>query len=568
MASDEPGEEFVIRRLSVRAKLIALVVTTAVLSLVAVIVLSWTMRQQLIDQVDARLPEAASGFETELDDDLRDLDGMVRELASRDAIIRAIATKDEAAAKQALRLMQRAHPDLDVMLFDKTGHLVAKAGVDRPVGDAHQIPALSRTALSRFRGVVKDGCELSQAKTPPSYMVTRETKDKSGLVVGCMPLDGAFLRNARAKLGVELALVEPDRGARRPTGSFPRELITHAPLGGTVLREIADHHWALHRFEPAKLRGARGTYAVVLAMDVTNLRDLMNVNLAWAIGAICLATLLTLLYGVRIAQLMGRGLAQLTFAFKKLERHDYEHVVPVPTGDEIEALARQYNVMVDHLRERDKLRATLGKYMTQTVMDHLLKGRLELGGETLTVTILFSDIRSFTSISERMDAQALVTLLNEYFTAMVDILIEEDAVVDKYIGDAIMAVFGAPVPRADDALRSVRAAVRMREALAILNTQLAERGTPELRIGIGIHTGEVVAGNIGSEERMEYTVIGDSVNLASRLESATKDYNAGILISEQTHALVADAVVAEPRGEIHVKGREQPIRIFEVTALR
>ena len=132
------------------------------------------------------------------------------------------------------------------------------------------------------------------------------------------------------------------------------------------------------------------------------------------------------------------------------------------TGDELEALASGFNTMVDGLKERDKLRTTFGKYMTASVIEHLLAGKVALGGESLKVTILFTDIRSFTTISEKMDPQQLVGLLNEYFTEMVGIVMEEDGVVDKYIGDAIMAVFGAPVPKPDDAVNAVRAAVRMR----------------------------------------------------------------------------------------------------------
>jgi adenylate cyclase len=183
------------------------------------------------------------------------------------------------------------------------------------------------------------------------------------------------------------------------------------------------------------------------------------------------------------------------------------------------------------------------------------------------VTILFADIRSFTSISERMDAQALVGLLNEYFTEMVGIVMGEDGVVDKYIGDAIMAVFGAPVPKADDPVRAVCAAVRMRTALVHLNERLAKRGLGPLRTGIGVHTGEVVAGNIGSEKRMEYTVIGDAVNLASRLETSTKDLGVGILISEDTWALVKGHITARPMREITVKGRAQPVMTYEVTGI-
>jgi len=144
----------------------------------------------------------------------------------------------------------------------------------------------------------------------------------------------------------------------------------------------------------------------------------------------------------------------------------------------------------------------------------------------------------------------------------------EEGVVDKYIGDAIMAVFGAPVPKPNDAVHAVRAAVKMSEALAVLNERLTERGLAPLGTGIGIHTGDVVAGNIGSERRMEYTVIGDAVNLASRLETATKELGVHILISEDTYELTKDHIEARPVKEIHVKGRAKPVMTYEVLGLR
>jgi adenylate cyclase len=150
---------------------------------------------------------------------------------------------------------------------------------------------------------------------------------------------------------------------------------------------------------------------------------------------------------------------------------------------------------------------------------------------------------------------------------MVGVVMSEDGVVDKYIGDAIMAVFGAPVPKAGDAVNAVRAAVRMRRGLVELNERLRARGLPPLRTGIGIHTGEVVAGNIGSERRMEYTVIGDAVNLASRLESSTKELHVDVLVSQDTYDLVKDVVVARPVKEITVKGRAQPVMTYAILGL-
>jgi adenylate cyclase len=151
---------------------------------------------------------------------------------------------------------------------------------------------------------------------------------------------------------------------------------------------------------------------------------------------------------------------------------------------------------------------------------------------------------------------------------MVDVVIKEDGVVDKYIGDAIMAVFGAPVMKKDDALHAVRAAIGMRKALAVLNERLVERNIKPIKTGIGIHTGELVAGNIGSEKRMEYTVIGDAVNLASRLESSTKELGVAVLISDDTYQLVKEHIEAKPVKEITVKGREKPVMTYEVLGLK
>jgi adenylate cyclase len=553
---------------TVRAKLVSLVVATALASLLAVAVLSIMMQRQLIDQIDDRLPEAARGFETELADDLRDLDSIARELAKRTLVADALRRNDETAAREAARQMRRSHPDVDILLLDATGALVAKDGVAGAHDSSGSVPITKKLQNGSFRGVVREACEVGALKRipPPTYVIARPVVGGAGVVVTCLPIDGSFLKNAAAKLGVEIGIVDPELGARRPTGHFPRALSAAATERPTM-REQGGLTWALYRFVPERLRGAARAYTVVLALDVTRIRGILNENLAWALAIMSFAALLALLFGVRVARLMSNGISRVSNAFARLEKQDYSHVEPVRTGDEIERLAVIFNSMVDRLKERDKLRATLGKYMTQTVMDHLLKGRLELGGETRVVTILFCDIRGFTSISERMGAQSLVKLLNEFFTAMVTILMEEDAVVDKYIGDAIMAVFGAPISKPDDPLRAVRAAVRMRDALTSLNADLATRGIPEMRMGIGIHTGEVVAGNIGSNARMEYTVIGDAVNLASRLESATKDLDASILVSEDTYALVRDQVSAVERGELPIRGRDRPVLAYEVTGL-
>jgi adenylate cyclase len=329
-----------------------------------------------------------------------------------------------------------------------------------------------------------------------------------------------------------------------------------------------DNAWAVARFAPKQLATGTTHYEVVAALDVTDIRSIVRKNFGVALAALLVSALASVAWGARLASVMSRALARVNDALKKLEKQEYVKVDIFKTGDELENLAEGFNQMVDGLQERDKLRSTFGKYMTEAVMEHLMAGKVQLGGETLKVTILFTDIRSFTSISEKMEAHALVALLNEYFTDMVTVIIKEDGVVDKYIGDAIMAVFGAPVQRKDDPLRAVRAAVYMRMGLKKLNQRLVARGVPAIRTGIGIHTGDVVAGNIGSEQRMEYTVIGDAVNLASRLESNTKEVGADILISEDTYEAVKDHVEVRKVRELTVKGRIQPVMTYEVLGMK
>ena len=556
------------RLTTVRAKLTVLVAFSALVTFTALPVLSWIMHRQLIDEVDNRVPESVRGFGLELGDDLRDLETAVRQLSSQQEMRSALRAKDPAALVSLGKIFHDAYPHIDFLFYDADGKRIAEIEVDAPPEKASAIAELAAlTADTEFTGVVERGCE-SALTAPPAFMSARKIKD-AGTIVGCMPLDGDYLVEAQNKLGVDLAFSAPGQQgvAFGSTPGFPRESLGAAATT-PVLVDTADKYWALEQLRLPAMRGLKGQYAATVALDVTDIRNIVRQNLLVAMGILVLATLLSIVLGARLANIMSRALGKVNVALRKLEQQEYVHVETVTTGDELEDLADGFNTMVDGLRERDKLRSTFGKYMTQTVMEHLMSGKVQLGGESLTVTILFSDIRGFTTISEQMnDAQALVGLLNEYFTEMVTIVMEENGVVDKYIGDAIMAVFGAPVSKKDDAVRAVRAAVRMRKALVDLNVRLVARGVPPLRTGIGIHTGEVVAGNIGSEARMEYTVIGDAVNLASRLESNTKELGVDVLISEDTFKLVEGTCVARAIREITVKGRAQPVMTYEVTAL-
>ena len=217
-------------------------------------------------------------------------------------------------------------------------------------------------------------------------------------------------------------------------------------------------------------------------------------------------------------------------------------------------------------REKKKVRGAFQYYLTASVVNEILKdpSKLKLGGDKKNLSVMFSDIRGFTSISEKLTPEELVQLLNEYLTAMTDIVFKYDGLLDKYIGDAIMAVFGAPLDQPDHASRACRTAIEMMSELQRLRQKWAAEGRPDVNIGVGINTGDMVVGNMGSQMRFDYTVMGDSVNLASRLEGTNKEYGTNIIISEFTHEQIKDEFFCRELDAVQVKGKKLPVRIFEL----
>lgn len=222
-------------------------------------------------------------------------------------------------------------------------------------------------------------------------------------------------------------------------------------------------------------------------------------------------------------------------------------------------------IMIEDISSEKRMKSTMSRYMDPGIADQLLEGGDDvLGGKSVTATVLFSDVRGFTTITEELGAQGTVSLLNEYFTIMVDCIQREGGMLDKFIGDAIMAAFGMPFPHDDDEDRAVRAAISMITDLNTWNqTRLAE-GKKPVDMGIGLNTDMVVSGNIGSPKRMDYTMIGDGVNLAARLESACKQYSARILISENTFKKLRGTYRIREIDFVVVKGKTKPVGVYEV----
>ncbi|MEM6501049.1 MAG: adenylate/guanylate cyclase domain-containing protein [Cyanobacteria bacterium P01_C01_bin.89] len=226
-------------------------------------------------------------------------------------------------------------------------------------------------------------------------------------------------------------------------------------------------------------------------------------------------------------------------------------------------------VVMEDISDEKRLKSTMYRYMTQELAEQLLaSGETKMGGDRKDVSVLFSDIRSYTTLTESMQAEEVVAMLNEYFESMVDAVFKHKGTLDKYIGDAIMAVFGSPLPLEDHAWMSVQTAIDMRHRLVEFNAARRTMGKQEIAIGIGLHSDEVISGNIGSSRRMEFTAIGDGVNLGSRLEGATKQYGCDIMISENTyHKCGADRVVVRELDYIKVKGKTKPVSVYELVGI-
>jgi adenylate cyclase len=222
-------------------------------------------------------------------------------------------------------------------------------------------------------------------------------------------------------------------------------------------------------------------------------------------------------------------------------------------------------LVVEDITTEKRVKATMARYMSKEVADQLLAGgESELGGKDQLVSILFSDVRSFTTLSETLGARETVSMLNEYFAEMVEVVFHHHGILDKYIGDAIMALFGAPFRRPEDADNAVSVAQDMMIRLGELNRRRVAIGKAAIEIGVGISTGDVIVGNIGSPKRMEYTAIGDSVNLASRLEGVNKYYNTKILVAETTVRALKRPVPLREIDLMKVKGKDRPVAVYEV----
>jgi len=303
-------------------------------------------------------------------------------------------------------------------------------------------------------------------------------------------------------------------------------------------------------------------YPVEIYLD--RLQELRR-TILWASG---LGAVGTLILGFLFARRLTRPIRALTIGVMRVAGGDLSLSLPVRSRDEVGQLTRAFNQMLDGLRQRDFIRSAFGRYVSPEVAKALLEspGGLRFGGEKRVVTVLMSDLRGYTRFAERGDPAMVMDVLNGFLGQMTDIIIEHGGTINEFIGDAIFAVFGAPLEHPDHAERAAACALAMQRAMAGINQEHAVSGRPQFEMGIGVNTGEAVVGNIGSEQRAKYAIVGSAVNVAARVEGAT--VGGQVFITEATYDRIRN--IAEVTGPIPLdaKGLSEPLALYDLRSLR
>ncbi len=414
---------------------------------------------------------------------------------------------------------------------------------------------------------------VTQATAPGLYVVfARATvldgQPRAVFVQGWQAM--SLLQDLRiADQAARLALLA-DHGAHY--GDMPTPCLDAAKAlkaGERTELEIDGHRWLVQRVELEGLSGER-IADIVLGY---NLDQRLSALLKGA-GALQLVALLLLVVALIIAFLLASRIARpivaLSHAAGRVADGDLDVSVHVEGRDEIGQLGATFNRMTEGLRERDRIKRTFKRYVAPDVVEYLLSNpeANAPGGQRKRLTMLFSDLAGFTSISEEREPEEVVAILNGYLGRVSEALVARGGTLDKYMGDGVMAFFGAPVPRDHDALSACQAALDHLAVVRALNSELVDSGNPTLQVRVGLHKGDVIVGNIGGEQAQDYTVIGDAVNLAARLEPANKVYGTAILCSEDVWDEVSEHIDGREIDAVRVKGKQRPVRIFEVLGER
>ena len=565
-------------RLSFRLKIAVLTSTLAALPLVAA---GW-----LLIDVNAREVESATqANRIALVDSVAER--AEAELLPVERTLRAIATAvsdgslgDDARVALALRLLD-AQPSLDlVAIYDREGALIDRmhdpslAAIETPPALPDDLLAAAREEGRAIGHGALDGGSVRVLVVVPlrpdgeltGFAVTPWSL--AGLQAHVDRLSESQLATREGVLSVQhgtRVLVHPDRDRLLSEGLAPGGDPTRAPASG----EHTDRDGRTWLETRVGLRSAPWTVIASIPTDVAyaSLEEMRRIVL-WTIAAALLAALLGALF---FARRLTAPIEKLVAFTKDLAARRFDRRVTIATSDELSVLGAALSDAASELerseatiREQDAIRADLGRYLPGELVEQIIRREqsMELGGQRRPVTVLFADVVAFTPMSDRLPPEQVVAILNELFTLLTEAVFRQEGTVDKFVGDCVMALFGAPAPREDHAARAVATAQDMLRFLESANAGWKDRYGVEIQLAIGINTGDAVVGNVGSEKRMEYTAIGDVVNVAARLETIARP--AQILISRAVRDAIGDEFDVLPVGEREVPGRAQPVELFEV----
>lgn len=412
-----------------------------------------------------------------------------------------------------------------------------------------------RTGTGPVEGVVTAVFDIQDAL---SDLLAKVKFNQSGFAV-VVDGEGQILAHPdRARLDTNLSHSPAVQLARQTRGS------------GRVIATNAEGIEKLYVYRAMQNPSTTGREPWVLLTEINEgeqLATLSTLRRELVFGGVILIAA-SMIIAQQVSRSIRKPLDELRTFARRVGSGDLTTHTTISGRDVAGSLGSTLNDMVNGLRDRDRVKEVFGRYIATQVSDKVLSGELNLDGESRVVTILFSDIRNFTGMSEGMTPQQVVTFLNAYFSEMVEAVFDQGGVLDKFIGDGIMATFGSLEDQPDHPRRAVRAALRMKALVGKINGERAVAGKPPIAIGVGVHTDEVIVGNIGSVKRLEYTVIGDGVNAASRVQTLNKEFGTTILITETTYEAIKDEFECRLMPEHALRGKNKALKFYEVISVK
>ncbi len=509
-----------------------------------------------------------------------------RTVARTDGVSQAVISRDKGALETLVRPIAANSRLASVHVLDARGQLLysfqSAPAENQPVTDFASWPAVQRVLSGASDSLGDKYVAVVETGGVPALFTVGPVKEGEQLV-GAVLVGAPLPKVLEAATSSSLANISVFAPDGQPAATTFSGGFQTPSLGADVMAAVAagganrlqSRLYTLGTREysealgPLILRGEPSGWLLGVSLPrslVTENDELSPLELGvwFTLGVLAVIGL-----GVVVAQVIAIPVFDLVRASAEVAQGHFDVKVTGMARDELGLLGRRFNQMAQELRQREVMREIFGRVVSEEVREAMLEGQIGLGGEVKIVTVLFADIRNFTTFSEQYSPPEVVTLLNSYFAVVTGVIREAGGFVNKFGGDSLLAIFGAPVtvPPAESARKALRAALAISIQLAEFNARRAQNDDAPIRIGIGINTGEVVTGNIGSEERFEYTVIGDTVNVASRVQSLTTQFpETNVLITDaslQALSELTDLVVVD-HGKIALKGKRKRVRVYGV----